>query len=170
MSIEFDVRLNAEDMYRFNMYHAYTSMQGLLSLALGIIIICIIAFSEDFNDPMTAMPYVLLALLFFLYIPLTLRIRSKRQIRTSEVLRGPLHYEFVDDGIRVVAPDGEDALLGWDYIYKAVTTKRQLLIYSNRINAYVIPREQIEAQLPEVCAALQEHCEAYRLHLKAVKA
>ena len=36
MSIKFDIKLNSEDMYRFNMYHAYTSVQGWLSLIMGI--------------------------------------------------------------------------------------------------------------------------------------
>ncbi len=29
MTIKFNVKLSSEDMYRFNMYHAYTSMQGI---------------------------------------------------------------------------------------------------------------------------------------------
>lgn len=46
MTVKFNVKLSSEDMYRFNMYHAYTSMQGILSLVMGIFVIVVIALSE----------------------------------------------------------------------------------------------------------------------------
>lgn len=96
MSIKFDIKLNSEDMYRFNMYHAYTSVQGWLSLIMGILVIVIIAISEDLHDFRLSAPYFLLALIFLLYVPLTLRIRSKRQIRMSSALKDTLHFEMRD--------------------------------------------------------------------------
>lgn len=157
-------------MYRFNMYHAYTSAQGILSLALGIVVLGIIAFSGDFNDLESAGPYLLMALIFLLYIPMSLWIRSKRQIRTSETLKDILHFELRDEGICVRTRNGEEeALLPWDSIYKAVTTRHNLLIYSNRVNAYVIPKDQVAGCFDGICGALREHCEAYRLHLKEGK-
>ena len=36
MTVKFNVKLSSEDMYRFNMYHAYTSMQGILSLVMDL--------------------------------------------------------------------------------------------------------------------------------------
>ena len=101
MPIKFDIKLTSEDMYRFNMYHAYTSMQGILSLILGIFVIAVIAFSGDFHDFVSAAPYLLIAVIFFLYIPITLRLRSKRQIRMSPVLKDTLHFEMNDEGITV---------------------------------------------------------------------
>ena len=83
MTVKFNVKLSSEDMYRFNMYHAYTSMQGILSLVMGIFVIVVIALSENLHDIRHALPYLLIALIFLLYVPLTLRIRSKRQIHMS---------------------------------------------------------------------------------------
>lgn len=167
MPIKFDIKLTSEDMYRFNMYHAYTSMQGILSLILGIFVIAVIAFSGDFHDFVSAAPYLLIAVIFFLYIPITLRLRSKRQIRMSPVLKDTLHFEMNDEGITVRSVGEEEAAtLPWEYIYKAVTTKHNLLIYSNRVNAYVIPKGQVSQQLPQIYEALKAHCESFRLHLK----
>ena len=86
MTVKFNVKLSSEDMYRFNMYHAYTSMQGILSLVMGIFVIVVIALSENLHDIRHALPYLLIALIFLLYVPLTLRIRSKRQIHMSDAL------------------------------------------------------------------------------------
>ena len=32
MPLKFDITLTAEDMYRFNMYHIYTSFTGIFSI------------------------------------------------------------------------------------------------------------------------------------------
>ena len=85
----------------------------------------------------------------------------------SDVLREPLHYELTDEGIVVTSDALEDqALLPWKQVYKAVTTKYNFLIYSNRVNAYIIPKAQVEQQLPAIYDAFENHCEAYRLKIK----
>ena len=60
----------------------------------------------------------------------------------SEVLRGTLHYEVDEEGLHVSQKE-ESALLPWKQIYKMVATKHNVLVYSSRINAYVIPRAQL---------------------------
>lgn len=170
MTVKFNVKLSSEDMYRFNMYHAYTSMQGILSLVMGIFVIVVIALSENLHDIRHALPYLLIALIFLLYVPLTLRIRSKRQIHMSDALKDVLHFEMREDGIAVTTDhETEEAVLPWDMIYKAVTTKHNLLIYSNRVNAYIIPKAQATEELPQIYAMLRQHCKDYRLHIKGDK-
>lgn len=170
MTVKFNVKLSSEDMYRFNMYHAYTSMQGILSLVMGIFVIVVIALSENLHDIRHALPYLLIALIFLLYVPLTLRIRSKRQIHMSDALKDVLHFEMREDGIAVTTDhETEEAVLPWDMIYKAVTTKHNLLIYSNRVNAYIIPKAQVTKKLPQIYAMLRQHCKDYRLHIKGDK-
>ena len=74
-------------------------------------------------------------------------------------------YEVDEEGLHVSQKE-ESALLPWEQIYKMVATKHNVLVYSSRINAYVIPR----AQLGESYAALQTqaaaHLPAYRLKMK----
>lgn len=167
MSVKFDVKLTSDDMYRFNLYHAYSSLQGILSIVVGIFIIGVIIFSGQFEGFVAAAPYVALALVFLFYIPVTLRFRSKRQIMMSDVLKDVLHYELTEEGVQVTsAVQSESATLPWKDVYKAVTTKHNLLVYSNRVNAYVIPKAQIEEVLPQVYDAFEKHCEDYRLHFK----
>ena len=168
MSVKFDVKLTADDMYRFNMHHAYTSLQGILSLIMGAFIIGVIVFSGQFHDPKSAAPYIALALVFLLYIPVTLRFRSKRQIMMSDILKNVLHFELNEEGV-VVTSEGEEAeraVLLWEYVYKAVTTKKNFLIYSNRVNAYIVPKDQVKEQLPAIYDIFEKHVEAYRLKIK----
>ena len=46
-----------------------------------------------------------------------------------------------------------------------VSTKNNLLIYSNRMNAYVIPREALGQKYETVVALAINHLDGYRLKL-----
>jgi hypothetical protein len=167
MSVKFDVQLTAQDMYRFNLYHAYTSSQGILSLLFGIVILIIVFVSYGLEGLSTAYPYVLIAVFLIVYVPIALKLQSKHQINASEVLSRPLHFELTEEGVVVTSEAvAEQAVLPWDSIYKAVTTRHNFLIFSNRVNAYIVPKEQVREQLPRIYDAFASHCQDYRLHIK----
>ena len=86
--------------------------------------------------------YIVFGIVFLVYPPVSLYLRSKRTLAMSEVLRGTLHYEVDEEGLHVSQKE-ESALLPWEQIYKMVATKHNVLVYSSRINAYVIPRAQL---------------------------
>jgi hypothetical protein len=57
-------------------------------------------------------------------------------------------------------------MLGWKEIYKMISTKSQVLIYSNRVNAYIIPREQLGDQYEDLKAIAKEQLEKYRFRMR----
>ena len=71
----------------------------------------------------------------------------------------------IDDAGIHVSQGGQTADLEWKQIYKMVSTKSSLLVYSNRVNAYVIPREAVGQQYETVVALAVNHMEGYRLKL-----
>ena len=156
MSVSFDVQLQAKDLYRFNMYQTYTGLQGFVSIILGILgfVMAGITFGEA-EVPYTIM-YIVVGLLFWFYIPVSLWLRAKATMKTNKVLAGKLHYEVSEDSIHVTQ----------DAIYKVISNKKQILIYSSRINAYIIPREQIGDQYDSFCEVARKKLESFRLRLK----
>ena len=84
----------------------------------------------------------------------------------SDALKDVLHFEMREDGIAVTTDhETEEAVLPWDMIYKAVTTKHNILIYSKRVNAYIIPKAQATEEMPQIYAMLSQQCKDNRLHL-----
>ena len=61
-----------------------------------------------------------------------------------------------------------DAKLMWDQVYKMVSTKNNVLVYSNRVNAYVIPRQQLGEKYRELAEIAKEKLPKYRVKLKDV--
>lgn len=56
--------------------------------------------------------------------------------------------------------------LMWDQVYKMVSTKNNVLVYSNRVNAYVIPRQQLGEKYRELAEIAKEKLPKYRVKLK----
>jgi hypothetical protein len=59
------------------------------------------------------------------------------------------------------------ALLPWKDVYKIVETKTQLLVYSSRVNAYVIPLVQLGPDLKELKNYIKERTDDFRLSFKS---
>ena len=60
----------------------------------------------------------------------------------------------------------EKGELPWDQVYKMIATKRHILIYSNRINAYIIPREQAKEQWDTIWEIAKKQLPPYRIRMK----
>lgn len=165
MSAEFDVTITGEDMFRFNMYHSYHGFHGIFATVLGILILGVAAATAGKIETMYTVLYTVFGIVFLVYMPISLYMRSKQQVLSSDVLKQALHYKVDETGIHV-SQQGQTADLLWEQIYKVVSTKSNLLIYSSRMNAYVIPRTVIAGQYETVTALAESHLEKYRLKLE----
>ena len=65
-----------------------------------------------------------------------------------------------------VSQGEESANLPWDQIYKMVATKSNVLVYSTRINAYIIPREQLGEQYKDLAKIANEKLPKHRVKMQ----
>lgn len=165
MKVEFDVTLKAQDLFRFNMYQTYTGIHGIISILIGLIVFVIAGITGQNGSYAYMILYIFIGIVILFYIPLTLWTRAKHTIKTNEVLANPLHYTISGKSV-TVTQGGETGELLWDQIYKMISTKHQVLIYSSRINAYVIPREQLGDLYAQVRQIAEQQLPKYRVKLK----
>lgn len=164
MSAEFDVTITDKDMFRFNMYHSYHGFHGIFATVLGVLILAVAAATAGKVETMYTVLYTVFGIVFLVYTPVSLYMRSKQQILSSDVLKHAIHYKVDEAGIHVSQQE-QEADLPWEQIYKVVSTKSNLLIYSSRMNAYVIPRSVAAGQYGTITALAENHLEKYRLKL-----
>jgi membrane-bound ClpP family serine protease len=198
-----EVKISADDMFRFNLYHVYTYPNGWLTILIGVIAI-VVGFSTygSVTSGYTLM-YFVLGTLLIAYQPFMLHSASKKQVEGSEVLSKPLIYTFLDEGIQVhteleeryedaqeeteaeakeangqvtaeeadtdavegkdtQAESGTSAVLKWNQVYKAVKNRKQLLVYSGRASAYILPIDQLGDQEGAVEEVLREKLAKFR--------
>jgi len=165
-NIKFSVKITEDDLFRFNLHHSYTSSQGILSVVLFVLLIVVWILRFAVLSPLYRVFYPLIAVIFLLYIPLTLKARVKVQIK-QEVFSYPITYELKDEGLWISSPSSEEpAVLPWEYIYNVSIWKGYLLIYSNRVNSYIIPIADILSDYDNIVAFMKSHIEDYKIQIK----
>lgn len=165
MQAEFEIRLKPEDLYRFNMYQMYTGIHGWISIVLGIAVLILAVRTYGAVEMTYTLLYAVFGILFLFYAPVTLKLRSRQSIAASEELSKPLHYVVDEEGFKVSQGEAS-AVLAWNQIYKMVGTRRNILVYSSRKNAYVIPREQIGENYQTLAKLANEKLEKFRVKMK----
>lgn len=165
MKTEFDITLTGKDMYRFNIHHAYTSSQGILSILIAAVCFVMAFYARGSLEPMYSFLYAGFGALFCVYLPFQLYLRSRQQILKSEVLKNALHYTIDETGIHTSQNDAA-ADLPWEQVYKIVSTRHNVLIYSSRINAFVIPRSQIGSEYETIRQIASSNLPKYRFKMK----
>ncbi len=165
-NITFSVKIKEEDLFKYNLHHAYTSSQGIFSVILFALLIVVWVLRFSALSLVYKVLYPVIAIVFLFYIPMSLRLRVKAQMQ-QPVFMYPITYELMDSCIAVSSPSAEEpAELPWEYVYKVATWKEYLLIYTNRVNAYIIPKEEISAEYADIVAYIKSHVEDYKLQIK----
>lgn len=165
MVIELDVKLEHKDMFRFNLYHTYHGFQGWLSILLGVVIIGLNIYTIGQIETMYTLLYFFFGFLFIAYNPISLYFSSKKAVAKSETLKNTLHYAFSEEGICVSAGE-ESGTIGWKQIYRAVGTKSNLLLYTGRRNAYVIPWGVATGQTEQLKTLIKNQLPKFRVKVK----
>ncbi len=165
-NIKFSAQIKEDDLYKYNLHHAYTSNQGIISVILFVLLIAVWIMQFSQLSLVYRALYPIIAIVFLLYIPMSLKLRVKNQMQ-QEVFKHPLNYELLETGVKVSSPASEEpAELPWAYIYKISTWKDYLLIYSNRVNAYIIPKQEIASDFDIIVDYIKKHVEDYKIQIK----
>ena len=85
---------------------------------------------------------------------------------TAEEADGQVTAEEADtdavEGKDTQAESGTSAVLKWNQVYKAVKNRKQLLVYSGRASAYILPIDQLGDQEGAVEEVLREKLAKFR--------
>lgn len=165
MKLEFDVKVTEKDLYSFNMEQAYKGSQGILSILLAILLTATAVMSMQKGQALYSVLYIVIGIVILLYVPISLKGRVRLVLKTNEVLKKPLHFE-VDDIAINVSQGEETAQLPWELVYKFVANEKRILVFSNRKNAYILPKEQLGSSFEELKEMAKRNLEKYRLKVK----
>ena len=165
MEVSFDVKLSPKDLFRFNMYQTYTTLQGPLSIFFTVLVfaMAVLSFQKGYMG-YTAL-YVCGGFAILFYIPCALWSRAKYVLKTNPILAGTLGFRITEKGIDV-SQGSETGTLEWSKVYKMVATKNTLFIYSTRVYAYIVPREQLGDKYDDVRKIAERMLTKNRLRMK----
>ncbi len=143
-------------MYNISISYVYTH-----SGMLGAMIARYLPFGMGINymlsgDSMAAMPAFILAALFLVVTPVSLKGKAKTQVQRTKMFQKPLEYELSEEGVTV--RQGElEVTDKWEDFSKAVSTNRAVILYVTRMRALIFPRESMEEQYEAAVKMISTH-------------
>ncbi len=137
-----ETKIDVNSMYEFMLVHAYKSIMGFVGVfisTMAVVGLCI--YWNEFNITYKIM-FMIIALLFTVINPLTLYMKSKKQVKANDSFNHPLCYTFTGDGIDIT--QGEQSMhINWDEVIKVTSSKNIVVVYLSPIRAFIFPKEQI---------------------------
>lgn len=166
MKVVLDIKLDAKHLFKFNMLQAYRGMQGILSIVLPILVFAYAVTSIGKVEVLYTAIYFVVGVVLLVYVPLSLWKRVNAVINDPEnALSKTLHYEFEEDVIRVSV--GEESVeFQWENIFQMKTSGDLILVYTNRINAYILPLDQVGEVYKQLSQLAHSKLEKYRIKMK----
>lgn len=165
MKTEFDIKLTEKDLYSFNIYQTYHGVHGIFSIVIAALVFVMATVSGKNGELAYAALYVAVGILLLVYVPVSLKLRVRQTMKTNAVLSGVLHYEVSEEGIKVTSGE-ESGDLPWNLVYQVYSRKDSVLIYSNRVNAYIIPKNQLGDKYDALMEVAKKSLESYRVKCK----
>lgn len=166
MKVTLDVKLSAKELFRFNIQQAYRGMQGSLSIILPLLVFAYAVNTYGQVSIGSTLVYVGLGIMFLVYVPISLWLRVNKTINDSNnALSKVLHYEFEEQAI-TVSVESERVEFKWENVFQMKTSGKLLLIYTNRINAYILPLDQVGDKYEELSKLAHSKLEKYRIKMK----
>ncbi|MBR4719782.1 MAG: YcxB family protein [Lachnospiraceae bacterium] len=158
MKVEFDVNMTTPVMYDYMMYHTVTGIQFWMAVAIGIMV-CVIFFVN--HNPL----YLLAGIVVIAYLPIERYIQAKKQVTLNPVFKETLHYTLDDDKMAVDVMD-EHMEAEWTSITKARSTKKSLILYTNRVTATIFPKESLGEDYDKAVELINKGVPAGRVRIK----
>lgn len=158
MQVEFDVKMTINKMYDYMLYHTFTSFQGILGEAVGVLLIAAFAASGKWL-------YLIAGIVVVLYLPIALYMNAKKQVLLSPVFKETLHYVLNDEGLTVKVGEEEDSQ-AWKDMYKAVSTGKSIIVYTSKRCASIFPKSDLGDQRMAVIEMISTHMEPKKVNIK----
>lgn len=158
-TIRFKVQLTAKDLWRFSLYHANKGMMGVFNGIFTAASVFLLVTRWTTLESNYRVMLIICALMFTVWQPATLYYKAMKQSKRPEV-KEPMELVFAEDGAEVFQ-DGKNMNVPWDQIAKVVKTRSMVVVYLDRVHAYLITNEQMGDQKEAFLAMVREHVPAH---------
>lgn len=147
--LELDVKIEAKDLYDYMMAHTYSRPAGILGSCAGALMLLVGIMKSQ-------MIFVIAGVVLLLYLPWTLFLKSKQQAINNPAFKQPLHYVLDENGITVSQGEVSQSQT-WDNMYKAISTTKNIIVYTSPVNATIIPRRALKENTTKCIEIISTH-------------
>lgn len=142
------VHTEPEFVFDFFLYHAYSKLGGFLVNILGLAVAFtgVLLYTTHRTGAMGCFLYILAAVLFLGYTPVTLKLKAEKAVKTMPEYREPIKMTFSGTEGIVTDVSGKQNHYAWDSIIKAAVTPKTIAVYTKDEEALIIPKKDFGDQ------------------------
>ena len=153
---EATVHMSIGHLFRYQLMHFYTSIQGWVGIALSVL--CLITFfCMPAEVTVTKILFLVGGLFFTVLNPLYLWLKSAQLYGLNPVFKKPITYTFAEEGLQV-CQESQVQRVDWKQIYRVRKGLGVLVIYTNARMGSVIGDRDLGEQKEEIMTALATGC------------
>lgn len=152
--IEVEVKLTAKDLWRFSMYHSNKGMMGIFNVIFSLAAIFLLVTTWKTDTAAYRVLLVVCALMFTVWQPFILYTKAAKQAK-SPVIASPMTLSFAREGI-TVAQNGQQVDLLWENVGRAEYVWNMVIVYMDKVHAYLLPDSLTGDKKEALCALLRE--------------
>lgn len=160
------VKMTFKALYSYVMNTNYRNIMGVLGLILSVGSIVILAVGWNQLSIINKIIFIIVALAFTVLNPLSLALKTKKQLATSPSYKEPLDYTFGSEGITI--SQGElSQEVKWSDITRIMLTKSMIAIYTGPMSAFVIPTSELGKDKGRILSTAVQFTAEYRPRLSS---
>lgn len=153
-TFEFEVKMTAGELWHFSLYHVNKGYLGVFNLLFTLASAYLLIMGWGKNDTAPQLLLVLCVCMFTVIQPAQLYLKAKKQA-SMEAMKLPIHFVFTREQIHITQGEQSQELT-WEQIVKVEGNREMLMIYMDRIHAYLLPETMMDGKREEFCAMLRE--------------
>ncbi len=148
-----DADITAKEILDFRLAHEYRRPSIIL---VNIIAVLFVIYSALRGVTGTGLIlYIALAVFVIFYYPLALVIRSRGLKKNNKVFQQIFHYMLDEEGLHLQL-EKEAIDVEWKYVTKMLVTKSAVIVYTGKVNAWIIPTKDMGDRKEEIIAFIRE--------------
>lgn len=131
------------------------SARGIAFFALGVIAIVILVLTWSSQGTLAKVCLIGIAAIYLVVQPVMTVLKANTLLKHPELFV-PIEYEIDEEEVAVTQGE-EHVVYRWEDGFRFVVKKNLLLMYVSRINAYILPKDQLGGDYTRLLTLAKSH-------------
>lgn len=140
--VKCNIHLKTEHLFEFLLYNTYRGFFGIISAAVIVFSIALLITGINEKGIIQKILILLILLVFLIVIPVLIYRSAFAQLKASPIYEKTLEYGISNEGIHINT-ENLNSTSKWNEIKSAVESKKSIILYSERLGAFILPKSEI---------------------------
>lgn len=140
--VQLKITMKTKNMYDFLIRHAYSGRTGIFSVLFTVIALSYLIMNYGELTSAKTTLLVLASLMFTVINPIIIYFNAAKQVKLNPMFRQEILY-LLDTEKIIIKQEEQEAKVTWEEVQKVVETNSSIILYLNKVRAFIFPKEQL---------------------------